>query len=93
VEARPARQRGSRRAIAHSLGLSSGTVGATVLRARAAGLTGSRCRRCRATPYRPGCTACRTWPEAIGRPLLDYVYLHAERRKAAVTLDLLHLYL
>ncbi len=80
----------SHRQIAHSLGVSLGTVGMTVLRARAAGL---------------GWPAVQILPEAeletrlygptrsprADRPLPDGAWIHTELRKPGVTLQLLHL--
>ena len=81
----------SHREVAGSVGLSSGAVGTTVLRARAAGLD---------WPQVQGLTddalEARLYgrPEAAGqrqRPQPDCAYLHVERRKPGVTLELLHL--
>jgi transposase len=81
----------SHREVARSLGISNGTVGATVLRARAAGLEWSQVealadddleRRLYGPPEVAGQRA-RPWP--------DCTWIHAERRKPGVTLELLHL--
>jgi len=81
---------GTHRAVAQSLGVSVGTVGTTVLRARAAGLDWPQVQ---ALPedalevrlYGPPRAAGR------GRPIPDCAYLHTERKKPGVTLELLHL--
>ena len=81
---------GTHRAVAQSLGIGVGTVGTTVLRARAAGL---------AWPQVQGLTddalEARLYglPRAAGRgrPVPDCAYLHTERKKPGVTLELLHL--
>jgi transposase len=81
---------GTHRAVAQSLGVSVGTVGTTVLRARAAGLDWPQVQaltddaleaRLYGGPIARGAT----------RPLPDCAYLHTERRKPGVTLELLHL--
>ena len=76
--------------MAQSLGISSGTVGTTVLRARAAGLDWAQVERLtdealEARVYGP------PTPPTHHRPVPDCAYLHAERRKPGVTLELLHL--
>ena len=81
---------GTHRAVAQSLGVSVGTVGTTVLRARAAGLDWPQVQALpedalEARLYGP--------PRATGRgrPVPDCAYLHTERKKPGVTLELLHL--
>jgi transposase len=81
----------SHREVARSLGISSGAVGSTVLRARAAGLDWPQVQA-----LADDALEARLYgrPEAAGqrqRPQPDYAYLHAERRKPGVTLELLHL--
>jgi len=81
----------SHREVARSLGISSGAVGTTVLRARAAGLDWAQVQA-----LADDALEARLYgqPEAAGtrhRPQPDCVYLHAERRKPGVTLELLHL--
>jgi transposase len=81
----------SHRAIAQSLGISSGAVGATALRARGAGLDWPQVQA-----LTDDALEARLYgrPEVAGgrqRPLPDCAYLHAERRKPGVTLELLHL--
>jgi transposase len=80
----------SHREVAQSLGISNGTVGATVLRARATGLDWAQVEaltdevldaRVYGLPTRP----------THQRAIPDCAYLHAERRKPGVTLELLHL--
>jgi len=78
------------RAVAQSLGISHGTVGAIVLRARAAGLDWPQVEALtddalEVRLYGPPHTAGR------GRALPDFAYIHAERKKPGVTLELLHL--
>jgi len=78
------------REVAQSLGISSGAVGATVLRARAAGLAWSQVEALsdealQARVYGP------PTPPTRHRPVPDCAALHAERRKPGVTLELLHL--
>jgi transposase len=78
------------REVAQSLGISSGAVGTTVLRARAAGLDWAQVdtltdEALQARVYGPPTAPTRH------RALPDCAYLHAERRKPGVTLELLHL--
>src|SRR2546422_503451 len=78
------------REVAQSLGISSGAVGTTVLRARAAGLAWVQVEALsdealHARVYGP------PTPPTRHRPVPDGAYLHAERRKPGVTLELLHL--
>jgi transposase len=80
----------SHRQIAHSLGVSLGTVGMTVLRAQAAGLS---------WPEVPSLSEpeleLRLYgvprPPLAARPLPDGAWIHTELRKPGVTLQLLHL--
>ncbi|HTY76577.1 MAG TPA: IS21 family transposase, partial [Candidatus Bathyarchaeia archaeon] len=78
------------RAVAQSLRISAGTVGATVLRARAAGLDWPQ-----VETLTDDALEVRLYgaPSAIGRgrPVPNCAYLHAERKKPGVTLELLHL--
>jgi len=81
----------SHREVAASLGVSAGVVGATVKRAQQAGLTWAE-----AGPLSEDAVEARLYgdrrsPIATGRPLPDCAYLHAERRRPGVTLELLHL--
>src|SRR5437899_261236 len=78
------------REVAQSLGISSGAVGTTVLRARAAGLEWGPIETLsdealHARGYGP------PTPPTRQRPVPDCAALHAERRKPGVTLELLHL--
>jgi transposase len=80
----------SHRTVAESLGIGSGTVGTTVLRARAAGLDWVQVESLtdeglEARVYGP------PTPPTHHRVVPDCAYLHAERRKPGVTLELLHL--
>ncbi len=78
----------SHREVARSLGVSAGVVGATLRRAATAGLTewgevdsldeGGLAQRLYGRPAEPT------------RPLPDCPYIHAERRRPGVTLQLLH---
>src|SRR5438128_8955940 len=81
----------SHRAIAHSLGISSGAVGATVLRARAAGLDWPQVEALTDDALEGRLYGLRAVAGSRGRPWPDCAYLHAERRKPGVTLELLHL--
>src|SRR5438876_833877 len=78
------------REVAQSLGISCGAVGTTVLRARAAGLDWAQVDTLsdevlQARVYGP------PTPPTHHRAVPDGAYLHAERRKPGVTLELLHL--
>ena len=80
----------SHQAVAESLRIGSGTVGTTVLRARAAGLDWAQVETLtdeilEARVYGP------PTPPTHHRVVPDCAYLHAERRKPGVTLELLHL--
>jgi transposase len=80
----------SHREVAQSLGISNGTVGTTVLRAHAAGLDWAQVDALtdevlEARVYGP------PTPPTHHRAVPDCAYLHAERRKPGVTLELLHL--
>ena len=81
----------SHRAIAQSLGISSGTVGSTVLRARAAGLDWSQVEAVTDDALEARLYGRRDVAGRRDRPWPDCVALHAERRKPGVTLELLHL--
>src|SRR5213083_795735 len=78
------------REVAQSLGISCGAVGTTVLRARAAGLDWAQVDTLsdevlQARVYGP------PTPPTHHRAVPDCAYLHAERRRPGVTLQLLHL--
>ena len=83
--------RRSHRAIAQSLGISSGTVGGTVLRARAAGLDWLQVDVLSDDALELRLYGRREVAGHRGRPWPDCTALHAERRKPGVTLELLHL--
>ncbi len=78
------------REVAQSLRISTGAVGTTVLRARAAGLDWAQVDALsddvlHARVYGP------PTPPTHHRAVPDCAYLHAERRRPGVTLELLHL--
>jgi hypothetical protein len=77
----------SHRAIAQSLGLSSGTVGATVLRARAAGLDWPQVEALTDDALEGRLYSLRVVAGRRDRPWPDCAALHAERRKPGVTLE------
>ena len=81
----------SHREVARSLGLSSGAVGTTVLRARAAGLDWAQVGTLTETALEARLYGRPEVAGSRGRPHPDFAYLHAERRKPGVTLELLHL--
>jgi transposase len=81
----------SHRAIAQSLGISNGTVGATVLRARATGLDWPQAQTLTDDALEARLYGRREVAGTRSRPVPDCAYLHAERRKPGVTLELLHL--
>ena len=78
------------REVARSLGISNGVVGTTVLRARAAGLDWAQVDRLSDTELQARVYGPPT-PPTHHRVVPDCAYLHAERRKPGVTLELLHL--
>ena len=78
------------REVARSLGISSGAVGTTVLRARAAGLEWAQVQSLSEEGLQARVYGPHT-PPTRHRPVPDCTYLHAERRKPGVTLELLHL--
>ncbi len=81
----------SNRAVAQSVGVSVGTVGGTLHRARAAQLT----TRAAVVPLTDDALEAAVYGRAGGasqsRPQPDFATIHTERRKPAVTLELLHL--
>jgi transposase len=80
----------SHRQVARSLGISPGSVGSTMVRAQALGLSWAE-----VEPLSEEALEERLYgPKVKGhqrRPLPDPVYLHNERKKPGVTLELLHL--
>src|SRR5437870_11629742 len=81
----------SHRAIAQSLGISSGTVAATVLRARAAGFHWPQVEALTDDALEWRLYGRREVAGSRGRPWPDCVAPDDERRKPGVTLELLHL--
>ena len=80
----------SHREVAQSLRISNGTVGTTVLRARAAGLDWVQVDALTDEALETRVYGPPT-PPIHQRAVPDCAYLHAERRKPGVTLELLHL--
>jgi transposase len=78
------------REVAQSLGISSGAVGTTVLRARAARLNWAQIETLSDEALEARVYGSPT-PPTHHRAVPDCAYLHAERRKPGVTLELLHL--
>ena len=78
------------RAVAQSLGVSVGTVGTAVLRARAVGLDWPQVETLTDDALEARLYGDPT-PPGRARPQPDCAYLHAERKKPGVTLELLHL--
>jgi transposase len=78
----------SHREVARSLSVSVGTIGASLARAREAGLTWAE-----VEPLRDSELEARLYgaPEAAKRPLPDFADIHRELHRAGVTLQLLHL--
>ena len=80
----------SHRQVARSLGISPGAVGSAMVRAQALGLSWAE-----VEPLSEEALEERLYgPKLKGhqrRPLPDPVYLHNERKKPGVTLELLHL--
>ena len=78
----------SHREVAHSLGVSLGAVTSTLTRAMAAGLTWAE-----VEALGEDALAERVYVKSVGssRTLPDFAAVHAERKKAGVTLELLHL--
>lgn len=78
----------SHREVATSLGLSPGTVGKTLSRLEAAGLTWNMARTLSEEALEAKLYAAAT--SAPTRPLPDFGRVHAEYRRVGVTLELLH---
>ena len=70
----------SHRAVAHGLGVSVGTVSATLARARAAGLSGSEVEGLGEAELEVRLHGAQAGP-GVGRPLPDFETVHAERRR------------
>jgi hypothetical protein len=81
----------SHRQVARSLGISNGAVGTTVGRARTAGLDWPQVEALSDLALEARLYGRPEVAGARARPQPDCVYLHAERRKPGVTLELLHL--
>lgn len=79
----------SHRAVAESVGVSAGIVGETLRRARAAGLSTFS----EVEDLAPTVLEARLYPSAATsqRPTPDCAWIHRERRRIGVTLELLHL--
>lgn len=79
----------SHRQIAAGLGVSAGVVGETMRRAKAAGLAEYTAVEALA----PSALEARLYPSSAvaARPLPDCAWIHRERRRVGVTLELLHL--
>ena len=78
----------SHRGVATSLGLSPGTVGKTLSRLEASGLTWGAAQALSEAALKAKLYAAAT--AAPTRPLPDYSRVHAEYRRVGVTLELLH---
>lgn len=79
----------SHREVAHSLGISAGAVGSAMIRAQALGLSWAE-----VEPLSEQALEERLYGPKLfhrRRPLPDPAYLHTERKKPGVTLELLHL--
>ena len=80
----------SHRAVAESVGVSAGAVGSVLARARAAGLGWADVEAATDEALEERIYGRRVAP-THGRPKPDPVWIHIERRKPGVTLELLHL--
>ena len=79
------------REVASSLNVGAGTVGDVMVRAKAAGLSSlAGIERLSDDELEAVLYGTRR-PPAVERAVPDYAYLHAERRRPGVTLELLHL--
>ena len=81
----------SHRQIGASLGVSPGSVSSLVSRATGAGLSWAEVDKLSEEALEARLSGGRRGPVATDRPMPDCAYLHVERRKPGVTLDLLHL--
>ena len=80
----------SHRQVAHSLHVGLGTVSSVVQRAHGAGLDWAQVEALSEEGLETRLYGARDGAGG-GRPLPDFAYLHAERRRPGVTLELLHL--
>ena len=78
----------SHREVAASVGLSVGAVGATLVRAAAAGLSWASVQALSDEALDGRLYGAKA---VAARPLPDCTYIHVERKKPGVTLELLHL--
>jgi transposase len=83
-------QKRSHREVASSLGISAGAVGSVLARATAAKLSWEQVEQMREEELEERLYGVAPKP-AAQRPLPDPVYIHTERKKPGVTLELLHL--
>jgi transposase len=83
-------QKRSHREVASSLGISAGAVGSVLARATAAKLSWEQVEQMREEELEERLYGAAPQP-AAQRPLPDPVYIHTERKKPGVTLELLHL--
>ena len=81
----------SHRLIAQSLGVSAGSVGGVVCRAKAAGLDWAQIEMVDEATLETRLYGPPEGTAGAERPLPDPAYIHAERSKPGVTLELLHL--
>src|ERR1700690_3588488 len=79
------------REIARSVAVSAGSVGGVVSRARAVGLDWGQVEGIDDATLETRLYGPREGAAGVERPLPDPAYIHAERRKPGVTLELLHL--
>src|SRR5260221_7353328 len=81
----------SHREVAASLGVSAGAVGEAIGRAKQAGLSTTKELEALTDEALDARLYGVRRAQAMERPLPDCAYLHVERRRAGVTLELLHL--
>jgi transposase len=79
------------REIAQSVAVSAGSVGGVVSRARAVGLDWAQIEGLDEATIATRLYGPRESTASVDRPLPDPAYIHAERRRPGVTLELLHL--
>lgn len=80
----------SHREVARSVGLSAGAVGGTISRAKAAALSWDEVAALDEDALEQRLYGPRL-PSTAERPMPDWAYVHTERRRIGVTLELLHL--